>query len=415
MHLSLHAFTPAYRCFTRQTPTIKAGRHERKADETPEYRRIPAAAVRLQHAAAGTRPAGICAGRPASARHAGAAARPGPRSRIRRARLATIPARHRAERSAAGQGFRRHLRPGALAAGTGKDRLQGPCATARAGRVQRLRRCAGQRAGKHGGASHGEDQLAACAAGAAIAGRADAGTAQAGAAAGRQPPRPAPSPITHRRLTMSISALSSSSAATQLSAFNRVSGSNTGSTDSVGGTRPPRQDDNGFLDAVSSALSSIGVTVPDTASSDSTGADTSTASGSDAGQALGAFLHQLMGSLHAQGGAGASAGADKDGDKDGDKGGGGGRARGHGNIKSDLQSLIQTLSSGTGSDNSSVSDLQSSFSSLITALGGSGSASASGDSSAKLSSFLQALSGSLGASSSSASLPSSGNLVNTTA
>ena len=208
---------------------------------------------------------------------------------------------------------------------------------------------------------------------------------------------------------MSISALSSSSAATQLSAFNRVSGSNTGSADSVGGAPPPRQDDKGFLDAVSSALSSIGVTLPDTASSDSTGADTSTPGSSDAGQALGAFLHQLMGSLHAQGGSGASAGADKDGDKDG----GGARARGHGNIKSDLQSLIQTLSSGTGSDNSSVSDLQSSFSSLITALGG--GASTSGDSSAKLSSFLQALSGSLGASGSSASLPSSGNLVNTTA
>jgi hypothetical protein len=206
---------------------------------------------------------------------------------------------------------------------------------------------------------------------------------------------------------VSISALSSSSAATQLSAFNRVSGSNTGSTYSVGGARPPRQDDKGFLDAVSSALSSIGVTLPETASSDSTSADSGTASSSDAGQALGAFLHQLMGSLHAQDGAGAGAGAGAD--KDGDKGGGGGRAWGHGNIKSDLQSLIQTLSSGTGSDNSSVSDLQSSFSSLITALGGSTSASA------KLSSFLQALSGSLGASSSSASLPSSGNLVNTTA
>src|SRR5450830_290994 len=411
MHLSLHAFTPAYRCFTRQTPTIKAGRHERKADETPEYRRIPAAAVRLQHAAAGTRPAGICTGRPASARHAGAAARPGPRSRIRRARLATVPARHRAERSAAGQGFRRHLRPGALAAGTGKDRLQGPCATARAGRVQRLRRCAGQRAGKHGGASHGEDQLAACAAGAAIAGRADAGTAQAGAAAGRQPPRPAPSPITHRRLTMSISALSSSSAATQLSAFNRVSGSNTGSTDSVGGTRPPRQDDNGFLDAVSSALSSIGVTVPDTASSDSTGADTSTASGSDAGQALGAFLHQLMGSLHAQGGGGQGEGQGK---VAGEGGHHGGSRGGPGHIESDLQSLMQKLSSSSdsstdGSD-SSVSDLQSSFANLLTSLGGS-----SDGSNAKLGSFLQSLSGSLGGASGATSLPATGNLVNTTA
>ncbi len=62
---------------------------------------------------------------------------------------------------------------------------------------------------------------------------------------------------------MSISALSSSSAATQLSAFSRLNGSSssgsTNSAGSVGGTRPQKPDDGAFLDAVTSALSSIGV------------------------------------------------------------------------------------------------------------------------------------------------------------
>ena len=62
---------------------------------------------------------------------------------------------------------------------------------------------------------------------------------------------------------MSISALSSSSAATQLSAFSRLNGSSssgsTNSAGSVGDTRPQKPDDGASLDAVASALSSIGV------------------------------------------------------------------------------------------------------------------------------------------------------------
>lgn len=103
---------------------------------------------------------------------------------------------------------------------------------------------------------------------------------------------------------MSISALSSTSAASQLSAFSRLGGGNTGSTSGVGGTRPSKPDDGAFLDAISSALSSIGVTV-DAGESDSATDGTSAAGSSDVGQALGAFLHQLMGSLHAQGGGSA--------------------------------------------------------------------------------------------------------------
>ena len=62
---------------------------------------------------------------------------------------------------------------------------------------------------------------------------------------------------------MSISALSSSSAAAQLSALSRLNGSSSSgsisSAGSVGGTRPQKPDDGASLDAVASALSSIGV------------------------------------------------------------------------------------------------------------------------------------------------------------
>lgn len=80
---------------------------------------------------------------------------------------------------------------------------------------------------------------------------------------------------------MSISALSSTSAASQLSAFSRLGGaSNTDSTRGVGGTRPSKPDDGAFLDAISSALSSIGVTVD---ASDSDGATGSLGAASGGG------------------------------------------------------------------------------------------------------------------------------------
>lgn len=212
---------------------------------------------------------------------------------------------------------------------------------------------------------------------------------------------------------MSISAVNSSSATSQLAAFARLSG--TGYTASTGGTPPPKPDDGAFLDAISSALSAIGVTVAD---GESEASDDATASGTagtaDAGQALGAFLHQLMGSLRAQGGAGDSGEEGEGGEPPaGPPPGGGGS--GLGNIESDLQSLLSKLTSSgsdsTASSDSGVSELQSSFSSLLSALGGS-SDSGSSD---KLASFLQALSGSLGSASAGGSLSSSGNLVNTTA
>ncbi|AQR69918.1 hypothetical protein BZG29_17480 [Janthinobacterium sp. LM6] len=215
---------------------------------------------------------------------------------------------------------------------------------------------------------------------------------------------------------MSISALSSTSAASQLSAFSRLGGgSNTGSTSGAGGTRPSKPDDGAFLDAISSALSSIGVTV-DASDGDSATEGTGAAGSGDVGQALGAFLHQLMGSLHAQSG-GATGAQEEGGEPPSGPPPGGGARGGPGNIESDLQSLLQKFSTSgnDGSDSaqsadSSVTDLQSSFASLLSALGGD-----EGGGSSKLGSFLQALSGSLGAASAGGSLSASGNLVNTTA
>lgn len=228
---------------------------------------------------------------------------------------------------------------------------------------------------------------------------------------------------------MSINAVSSSSNL-QLNPFNRLDGGTvnpaSNSADGTAATSAQKPEDNGFFDAVSSALSSIGVTIPDGSSTGASSTDGSTstsatAGSSDAGQALGAFLHQLMGTLHAQGGGQAQGegGEGKVAGAGGHHHGGGHGGMGH--IESDLQSLVQKLSSGSSdssstdgsasttdtSSDSSVSGLQSSFANLLTSLGAS-----SDGSNAKLSSFLQSLSGSLEGAT---SLPTSGNLVNTKA
>lgn len=216
---------------------------------------------------------------------------------------------------------------------------------------------------------------------------------------------------------MSISALSSSNlAATQASAFSRIGSSGASATGAAdGGTRPHRPDGGAFMDAISSALSSLGISLDDVkssgasttgAASDETATDvTDTASTSatgDAGQALGAFLHQLMSTLHAQNGSSKPP----EGEPPSGPPPSGGKG-GPGNIESDLQSLIQKLgssSSDSSDSDSGTSALQSSFSTLLQTLGGSSSGSSD-----KLASFLQSLSSSMGGAS------SSGNLVNTTA
>jgi len=145
----------------------------------------------------------------------------------------------------------------------------------------------------------------------------------------------------------------------------------------------PPPGEGGFINAIGSALESLGVT--DVAAGDKESAASS----------LGSFLQELMTSLHEQGeanGAGA-AGA----------GGPGGPGGGPGRLAEDLQSLISSLqddSSATGE----TSSLESSFASLLSSLG-----AESSDSKSRLASFLQALADKL------PQAGSSGNLINTTA
>jgi hypothetical protein len=143
----------------------------------------------------------------------------------------------------------------------------------------------------------------------------------------------------------------------------------------------PPPGEGGFINAIGSALESLGVT--DVAAKDKESAASS----------LGSFLQELMTSLHDQGEAN---GAGVEGS--GARGGPGGPGR----LAEDLQSLISSLQS--DSETGQSSSLESSFSSLLSALG-----TDSSDSSSKLVSFLQTLADKL------PQAGSSGNLVNTTA
>lgn len=202
---------------------------------------------------------------------------------------------------------------------------------------------------------------------------------------------------------MTISSLTSSSAASQLSYAGKLSSANASSSGEGGqvGRRPPPPDGGGFIDAIASALQSLGIS-----STDST-ASTASTNGTDNGnaaQALGSFLHELMGALHEQGAS--SPPPSGEGQAYGPPGGGG-----PGRLEADLQSLISKLgASGESSDTSETSEtsetsgsaLETSFQSLLEALG-----SDTSDASGKLASFLQALSGKL------PDAGSSGNLINT--
>lgn len=206
---------------------------------------------------------------------------------------------------------------------------------------------------------------------------------------------------------MNISSLSTS-AASGLTYTSRVSGtSSTTQNQQVGGTRPPPPPDGGgLIGAIADALKSIGVagTSTDETSTDGTTTSAEGTTGAtdttNAAQALGTFLESLMGALHAQqeeGTAPPAYGEPPQG--------------GPGKLSTDLQSLIAELG-GTASTteeeatetSDSVSALQSSFKSLLTALGGDGS-----DADTQLTSFLQALSSKL------PSAGSSGNLIDTSA
>ncbi|HWW69562.1 MAG TPA: hypothetical protein VN089_06470 [Duganella sp.] len=214
---------------------------------------------------------------------------------------------------------------------------------------------------------------------------------------------------------MSINALSSTSAASQLNFLNRLGGSNSSSgTEAV--RRPPPPDGGGFADAIAEALKSIGVTDTSTSGTNGTTSTTSTGDteatdGTDTvADALGSFLQSLMGALHAQNSGQTEAPSPYS--EAAGKGGGG-----PGKLESDLQSLIAKLSSGgtaTSADSTddadAVSDLETTFQNLLDKLGG-GSATADADGTdagTKLAAFLEALSSKVGGSG------ASGNLVNTT-
>jgi len=148
-----------------------------------------------------------------------------------------------------------------------------------------------------------------------------------------------------------------------------------------------------LLQAISAALSQIGVGSNQT-SSTSTISDSSSSSAQDPTQALASFMQDLMAALQSQS---STQGTGTDGDGDNDRSGsvraGGGH---HSNIQADLQSLIQQLSasngsssststttSTTGSSSDTLSSLEQSFQNLVDSLGGSGG-------SAGLGNFLQA-------------------------
>jgi hypothetical protein len=154
---------------------------------------------------------------------------------------------------------------------------------------------------------------------------------------------------------MSISALSSTSAASQLSFLSRLRSTNANS--SAQGVRPPPPppDGGGFADAIAEALKSIDIsdsgsdTATTASSSDSGGKTDST----DVTAALGSFLQSLMGALHGQRSEGADAPPPY-----GDEQGGG--SAGPGKLQSDLQSLPAKLTSGTTGASGDDSELESS-------------------------------------------------------
>jgi hypothetical protein len=212
---------------------------------------------------------------------------------------------------------------------------------------------------------------------------------------------------------MSISSLTSSTAASQLSYVSKSgSASSDDASAQVRNGPPPPRDGDGFIDAIASALQSIGVSNGDSGTSTtSTTSDSSTdssASSGNAAQALGSFLHDLMGALHQQGATSSSSG---------DKQSYGHHQGGPGRMGADLQSLISKLGSGSASDtsgtsstdstdseDSTTSSLTTSFQGLLQALGSDTSGASS-----KLTSFLQALSDKL------PDAGTSGNMINTSA
>ncbi|WP_228028157.1 hypothetical protein [Chitinibacter fontanus] len=153
---------------------------------------------------------------------------------------------------------------------------------------------------------------------------------------------------------MSISSVSNSSWLAQLSQTSNSSNKVT--------TQPPEPPPGGgrgggqMLSAIQSALSELGVGSDSSSSSDSQISTNNT----DSSQALGAFMQQLMQSLRAQNSTASTS------DQPSSTGIQGRRGPPP-DMASDLQSLISKL--GSGSSDGSNTDLQTSFSELVSSLG----------------------------------------------
>lgn len=185
------------------------------------------------------------------------------------------------------------------------------------------------------------------------------------------------------------------------------SGNNQTSTTGVAG--------GGFINALATALSQIGIN--STSSSSSNGDSSSSSSSQNPAQALVSFLQDLMAALQSQNGGQlpTSTGTDSDNDNDGSSastiGGTSGHHHHHNRLEANLQGLIQQLSSsssnstaststdaststtnsaisGSSTTSSTLSSLQQSFQNLLTAYGDTGN-------STSLQNFLQAFANNL--------------------
>jgi hypothetical protein len=205
----------------------------------------------------------------------------------------------------------------------------------------------------------------------------------------------------------------------QSSATNRQS-----TTESTRQSEPPLG--GSLIGAIMQSLSQIGVGQTNaTDNSDTSASSDSGSTAQNAIQAFGDFMQNLMAALHSQGAAGGPQGGPPPGGpppgggNSGPNGGGGndlrvgqtGSASGQGQLNTDLASLISQLTSsdsstesdtGTSSDNTSLSGLEQSFSTLLNALGGSRGTTT-------LESFLETLASKL------QSNGPSGNVINTQA
>ena len=129
-----------------------------------------------------------------------------------------------------------------------------------------------------------------------------------------------------------------------------------------------------FFHAVMQALQQNGISLPSPGNSDNSSSGDSSSNNNDAvKQALHNFMHTLFQAMH-KGGQGAntataSSQADSDGDNDGSRPGETEGNEGSSRALNDAQKLLQSM----GTPNSNDTALQSSFQSLVQALGGSSS------------------------------------------